>query len=55
MKPREPRENDQRDMFRSRLDQVLYMDHEKVVLANSSPFTPRPAGTGLAMVVHLRT
>jgi len=34
MKPREPRESGQHDMFRSRLDQILDMDHEKVVLAN---------------------
>ena len=33
MKPREPRKIGQHDMFRSRLDQILDMGHEKVVLA----------------------
>ena len=34
MKPREPRESGQHDMFRSRLDQILDMGHEKVILAD---------------------
>jgi len=33
MKPREPKQDGQRDMFRSRLDQILDMGHEKVILA----------------------
>ncbi len=33
MKPREPRESGQCDMFRSRLDQILDMGHAKVILA----------------------
>jgi IS5 family transposase len=34
MKPREPEESGQHDMFRSRLDQILDMGHEKVVLGD---------------------
>ena len=34
MKPREPRESGQHDMFRSRLDQILGMGHEKVILSD---------------------
>ena len=34
MKPREPRKSGQHDMFRSRLDQILDMGHEKVILAD---------------------
>jgi IS5 family transposase len=34
MKPREPVETGQNDMFRSRLDQIIDMGHEKAVLAN---------------------
>lgn len=34
MKPKEPVETGQGDMFRSRLDQILDMDHAKVVLAD---------------------
>ena len=34
MKPREPRESGQHDMFRSRLDQILDRGHEKVILAD---------------------
>ena len=34
MKPREPRESGQHDMFRSRLDQILDMGHEKVILSD---------------------
>lgn len=34
MKPREPEANGQHDMFRSRLDQILDMGHEKVILAD---------------------
>ena len=34
MKPREPRESGQQDMFRSRLDQILDMGHEKVTLSD---------------------
>ena len=33
MKPKEPVESGQHDMFRSRLDQIIDMSHEKVVLA----------------------
>ena len=33
MKPKEPVETGQHDMFRSRLDQIIDMGHEKVVLA----------------------
>ena len=33
MKPREPIETGQHDIFRSRLDQIIHMGHEKVVLA----------------------
>ena len=33
MKPRDVVETGQSDMFRSRLDQIIYMSHEKVVLA----------------------
>jgi len=33
MKPKEPIESGQHDMFRSRLDQIIDMGHEKVVLA----------------------
>ena len=33
MKPREPETTGQQDMFRSRLDQILDMNHAKVVLA----------------------
>ncbi len=34
MKPKEPQETGQLDAFRSRLDQIIDMGHEKVVLAN---------------------
>lgn len=34
MKPREPIKTGQSDMFRSRLDQIIHMGHEKVVLAD---------------------
>jgi len=34
MKPSEPVDTGQHDMFRSRLDQIIDMGHEKVVLAN---------------------
>ena len=34
MKPREPSPSGQHDMFRSRLDQILDMGHEKVILAD---------------------
>ena len=34
MKPREPEKSGQHDMFRSRLDQILDMGHEKVILAD---------------------
>jgi len=34
MKPREPKESGQHDLFRSRLDELLNMNHEKVVLAD---------------------
>ena len=34
MKPREPRESGQHDMFRSRLDQILDMGHERIILAD---------------------
>ena len=34
MKPKEPVKTGQQDMFRARLDQILDMGHEKVVLAN---------------------
>jgi len=34
MKPKEPVESCQHDMFRSRLDQIIDMGHEKVVLAD---------------------
>ena len=34
MKPKEPIETGQHDMFRSRLDQIIDMGHEKVVLAD---------------------
>lgn len=34
MKPREPEESGQHDMFRSRLDQILDTGHEKMVLAD---------------------
>ena len=33
MKPKEPVESGQHDIFRSRLDQIIDMSHEKVVLA----------------------
>lgn len=33
MKPKEPVQSGQHDMFRSRLDQIIDMRHEKVVLA----------------------
>ncbi len=33
MKPKEPVETGQTDMFRSRLDQIIDVGHEKVVLA----------------------
>ena len=36
MKPREPRESGQHDMFRSRLDQILDMGHEKVILSTGN-------------------
>jgi len=35
MKPKEPVESGQHDMFRSRLDQIIDMSHEKVVLAGA--------------------
>ena len=35
MKPREPIQSGQRDMFRSRLDQILDMGHEKIILAEN--------------------
>jgi len=35
MKPKEPIETGQSDMFRSRLDQIIHMGHAKVVLANA--------------------
>ena len=34
MKPKEPVESNQHDMFRSKLDQIIDMGHEKVVLAS---------------------
>ena len=34
MKPREVIKTGQSDMFRSRRDQIIHMDHEKVVLAD---------------------
>lgn len=34
MKPREPGKSGQHDMFRSRLDQILDLSHEKVILAD---------------------
>ncbi|MBC8270151.1 MAG: IS5 family transposase [Rhodospirillaceae bacterium] len=34
MKPREPEKSGQHDMFRSRLDQILKLSHEKVILAD---------------------
>lgn len=34
MKPSEPIDTGQHDMFRSRLDQIIHMGHEKVVLAD---------------------
>ena len=34
MKPQEPIKTGQSDMFRSRLDQIIHMGHEKVVLAD---------------------
>ncbi len=34
MKPREPETSGQHDMFRSRLDQILRLNHEKVILAD---------------------
>ena len=34
MKPRAVLETGQNDMFRSRLDQIIDLDHEKVVLAD---------------------
>ena len=33
MRPREPEHSGQRDLFRSRLDQILDLGHPKVVLA----------------------
>jgi hypothetical protein len=49
MRPRERRESGEQDLFRSRLDQVINMDHALVKLArtidwdfwkrNSAPFT----------------
>ncbi len=35
MKPKEPQHTGQNDMFRSRLDQIIDMGHEKVVLAGA--------------------
>ena len=35
MKPKEPIKSGQQDMFRSRLDQIIHMGHEKVVLAGA--------------------
>ncbi len=35
MKPKEPVKTDQHDMFRLRLDQIIDMGHEKVVLAGA--------------------
>ncbi len=34
MKPKEPVETGQNDMFRSRLDQIIDMSHEKIILAD---------------------
>jgi len=34
MKPKEPVKTGQHDMFRSRLDQIIHMSHEKVILAD---------------------
>ena len=34
MKPQEPIKTGQSDMFRSRLNQIVHMGHEKVVLAD---------------------
>lgn len=34
MKPKEPVKTGQHDMFRSRLDQIIDLGHEKVVLAD---------------------
>ena len=34
MKPREPGASGQHDMFRSRLDEILDLCHEKVILAD---------------------
>ena len=33
MRPKEPEDRGQQDMFRSRLDQILNLDHPKAVLA----------------------
>ena len=35
MKPRERRERGEQDLFRSRLDQIINMDHELVKLAKT--------------------
>ena len=35
MKPRERRERGEQDLFRSRLDQIINMDHELVRLAKT--------------------
>jgi hypothetical protein len=35
MKPRERREKDEQDLFRSRLDQIINMDHELVKLSRT--------------------
>ena len=35
MKPRERREKGEQDLFRSRLDQIINMDHELVRLAKT--------------------
>jgi IS5 family transposase len=35
MKPRERRETDEQDLFRSRLDQIINLNHELVKLAKT--------------------
>ena len=35
MKPREPVDDGQQDLFRARLDQIIDMKHPKVVLAQA--------------------
>ena len=60
MKPQEPIKTGQSDMFRSRRDQIIHMDHEKVVLAEridwqflfdtfGEAYTGRPAGVADAI------